>query len=147
MKHNTPLEELENLQSEDDALDQSVALNRIVMSMLESKKREDFWRNIILLISLLVNIAIATIFVVYESQWTTTTTTTTTTVTQDTGEGEGNNVYQSGENASYFQGASEEVTPDGQASNSNYYNDTYKDQSSTVYENNGNSYDENQLSE
>lgn len=33
--------------------------------------------------------------------------TTTTTVTQDTGEGEGNNVYQAGEYASYEQGGVE----------------------------------------
>lgn len=83
MKPDTPIKELDALRKEEDALDQSVALNRIVMTMLESKRREDFWLRIILIISLLVNIVIAGIFVVYESQWTTTM--TTTTVTQDTG--------------------------------------------------------------
>lgn len=83
MKPDTPIKELDALRKEEDALDQSVALNRIVMTMLESKRREDFWLRIVLIISLLVNIVIAGIFVVYESQWTTTM--TTTTVTQDTG--------------------------------------------------------------
>lgn len=90
MKPDTPIKELDALRKEEDALDQSVALNRIVMTMLESKRREDFWLRIVLIISLLVNIVIAGIFTWYESQWTTTT--TTTTVTQDTGEGTGNNV-------------------------------------------------------
>ena len=117
MKPDTPIQQLDALRKEEDALDQSVALNRIVMTMLESKRREDFWLRIILIISLLVNIAIAGIFTWYESGWTT----TTTTVTQDTGEGSGNNVYQFGKNASYTQGDSEEVKPDGQA-NDNYQN-------------------------
>lgn len=62
MKPDTPIEELNAIQQEGDALDQSVALNRIVIAMLESKRREDFWLRIILIISLLVNIAIAGIF-------------------------------------------------------------------------------------
>lgn len=81
---------------EKEALDQSVALNRIVLNMLESKRKEDFWLRIVLIISILANIAISCIFICYESQFTTEKTITTT-VTQDTGEGEGNNVYQSGE--------------------------------------------------
>lgn len=101
MRPDTPIKELDALRKEEDALDQSVALNRIVMTMLESKRREDFWLRVILIISLLVNIVIAGIFVVYESQWQYAETTTTT-VTQDTGEGSGNNVYQAGENASYI---------------------------------------------
>ena len=121
MKPDTPIKELDALRKEEDALDQSVALNRIVMTMLESKRREDFWLRIILIISLLVNIVIAGIFVVYESQWTTAT--TTTTVTQDTGEGSVNNVYQAGENANYIQGNSEEVTPNGETNSDNYYGD------------------------
>ena len=121
MNPGTPIEELDALCKEEDALDQSVALNRIVMTMLESKRREDFWLKIILIISLLVNIAIAGIFTWYESGWTT----TTTTVTQDTGEGSGNNVYQAGKDASYIQGNSEEVTPNGEANN--YYSDQNTD--------------------
>lgn len=121
MKPDAPIKELDALRKEEDALDQSVALNRIVMTMLESKRREDFWLRVILIISLLVNIVIAGIFVVYESQWQYTETTTTT-VTQDTGEGSGNNVYQAGENASYIQGNSEEVTPNGETNSDNHQN-------------------------
>lgn len=127
MKPDTPIKELDALRKEEDALDQSVALNRIVMTMLESKRREDFWLRIILIISLLVNIAIAGIFTWYESQWEYTDTVTTTMVTQDTGEGSGNNVYQAGENANYIQGNSEEVKPNGETNNNNYYSDQDKD--------------------
>lgn len=125
MKPDTPIQELDAIRKEEDALDQSVALNRIVMTMLESKRREDFWLRVILVISLLVNIAIAGIFAWYESGWTTTT--TTTTVSQDTGEGSGNNVYQAGENATYTQRNSEEVTPNGETNRDNNYShqDTY----------------------
>ena len=104
----TPLESLDELKAQEDALDQSVALNHIVMTMLESKRREDLWLKIILILSILVNVVISIIFVEYEynaSQ----VTTTTTTVTQDTGEGSGNNVYQSGENAVYEQTTPKEV--------------------------------------
>lgn len=125
MKPDTPIQQLDSLHKEKDALDQSVALNRIVMTMLESKRREDFWLRIILIISLLANIAIAGIFTWYESGWTTTA--TTTTVTQDTGEGSGNNVYQAGENANYNQGNSEEVTPNGETNSDNYNSDQNTD--------------------
>ena len=106
---------------EKEALDQSVALNRIVLNMLESKRKEDFWLRIVLIISILANIAISCIFISYESQFTTEKTITTT-VTQDTGEGEGNNVYQSGEHANYVQGNTEEVTPYGETNYQNNHN-------------------------
>lgn len=125
MKPDTSIQQLDALRKEKDTLDQSVALNRIVMTMLESKRREDFWLRIILIISLLANIAIAGIFTWYESGWTTTA--TTTTVTQDTGEGSGNNVYQAGENADYIQGNSEEVTPNGETNSDNYNGDQNTD--------------------
>lgn len=125
MKPDTSIQQLDALRKEKDALDQSVALNRIVMTMLESKRREDFWLRIILIISLLANIAIAGIFTWYESGWTTTA--TTTTVTQDTGEVSGNNVYQAGENANYIQGNSEEVTPNGETNSDNYNGDQNTD--------------------
>lgn len=114
VKPDSTLEQLSTLQKEEDALDQSIALNRIVMTMLESKRREDFWLRIILIASIFANIVIAGIFIWYESQWEYTETTTTT-VTQDTGKGSGNNVYQAGENADYIQETPEEVTPDGEA--------------------------------
>lgn len=102
-----------NEMKEKEELDQSVALNRIVLNMLESKRKEDFWLRIVLIISILTNIVISCIFIGCESQFTTEKTITTT-VTQDTGEGEGNNVYQSGEHANYVQGNTEEVTPYGE---------------------------------
>lgn len=102
-----PINDLDTLKTEDDALDQSIALNRIVMSMLESKRREDFWLRIILILSILVNLVICIVFVQYEKHISTE---TITTVEQDTGEGNGNNVFQSGESAKYIQGNSEEVT-------------------------------------
>lgn len=110
-----------NEMKEKEALDQSVALNRIVLNMLESKRKEDLWLKIVLIISILANIAISCIFITYENQFTTEKTVTTTTVTQDTGEGEGNNVYQSGEHANYVQGNTEEVTPYGEANDQNNY--------------------------
>lgn len=115
-----------NEMKEKEALDQSVALNRIVLNMLESKRKEDFWLRILLIISILSNILISCIFVGYESQFTTEKTVTTTTITQDTGEGEGNNVYQSGEHANYVQGNTEEVTPDGETNDQNNYSDSYE---------------------
>lgn len=115
-----------NEMKEKEALDQSVALNRIVLNILESKRKEDFWLRILLIISILSNILISCIFVGYESQFTTEKTVTTTTVTQDTGEGEGNNVYQSGEHANYVQGNTEEVTPDGETNDQNNYSDSYE---------------------
>lgn len=103
MNEKSSINELDNLATEKDALDQSIALNRIVMTMLESKRREDFWLRIILIISLVANVLIVGIFIQYESHMSTTT--TTTTVEQDTGEGSGNNIYQTGEYASYIGGS------------------------------------------
>lgn len=125
------MDELESLRESEDALDQSIALNRIVMTMLESKRREDAWLRILLIISLLVNVVISCIFIAYESQFTTTTTTEEITIEQDTGEGSGNNVYQGGEYAQYIQG--EGVTPNGEANSANSENNSntntqYRDQ-------------------
>ena len=117
-----------NEMKEKEELDQSVALNRIVLNMLESKRKEDFWLRIVLIISILTNIVISCIFIGYESQFTTEKTITTT-VTHDTGEGEGNNVYQSGEHANYVQGNTEEVTPYGETNDQNNYNN-YKNKDS-----------------
>lgn len=125
------MDELESLRESEDALDQSIALNRIVMTMLESKRREDVWLRILLIISLLVNVVISCIFIAYESQFTTTTTTEEITIEQDTGEGSGNNVYQGGEYAQYIQG--EGVTPNGKTNNTSNQdngdtNTQYRDQ-------------------
>lgn len=63
-----PIKDLETMKTEEDALDQSIALNHIVMTMLESKRREDFWLRLVLIISILVNLVICIIFVQYEDQ-------------------------------------------------------------------------------
>ncbi len=116
-----PIKDLEAMKTEEDALDQSIALNHIVMTMLESKRREDFWLRLVLIISILVNLVICIVFVQYEKHMTTEM--VTTTVEQDTGEGNGNNVFQSGESAKYVQGNSEEVIY-GEANNHNNQNDS-----------------------
>lgn len=90
----------------ENALDQSLALNKVTMSLLHDRALECKRLWIALIISILVNVFTVSAFLWYESQWEYTTTETTT-VTQDTGEGTGNNVYQAGENATYHQGASE----------------------------------------
>lgn len=77
------------IKPEGDALDQSMALNKITMKLLEKKHKEDILTKIILLVSILVNLIIVGIFVAYESQFvvvpgtTETVTTSTTTTTQD----------------------------------------------------------------
>ena len=113
-------DQLRDLKKDPDALDQSIGLNRILLTLIDSQKKVQKWLCILLVLSILCNVAICVIFVAYESQFVTTT--ETITITQDTGEGEGNNVYQSGENAQYVQGNSEEVTADGET-DSNYYSD------------------------
>lgn len=107
-------------------LEQSRALNKIILTMLESKKKNDLFLKVILVISILANIAITGIFVAYESQFTTTEAITTTTVEQDTGEGSGNNVYQAGSDANYIQG-DVEVRPDGETES--YYSNSDTDTS------------------
>lgn len=123
MKKNKP-----NLQAEldllkgKDALDQSIALNRIVMTLLEQNKRRDRIISILLAVSIIVNALIVGGFLWYESQWEVTTTTTTT-ITQDSGQGNGNNVYQSGDSAKYVQGDVVEEDDNGETDNSDYYNE------------------------
>lgn len=100
--------DLKKLKEEQGALDQSIALNKITMKLLHDRAADCKRLWIALVISILVNLSIVGSFLWYESQWDyTTTTTKTTTVTQDTSEGTGNNVYQSGENATYQQEASD----------------------------------------
>lgn len=114
-------EHLRQLKSDSDALGQSLGLNRILLTLIDNQRRTHKWLCILLVISLLCNVAICCIFVAYESQFTTTT--ETITITQDTGEGEGNNVYQSGSDAQYIQGdSSGEVTTDG-TTDDNYYSE------------------------
>lgn len=114
-------DQLRDLKKDPDALDQSIGLNRILLTLIDGQKKTQKWLCILLVVSLLCNVAICTIFVAYESQFATTT--ETITITQDTGEGEGNNVYQSGSDAQYIQGdSSGEVTTDG-TTDDNYYSE------------------------
>ena len=110
-------DELRELKKNPDALEQSVGLNRILLTLIDGLKKTQRWMCILLVISILCNVLICAIFVAYESQFTTAT--ETITIEQDSGEGSGNNVYQSGENAQYVQ---EGVTKDGEADD-NYYSD------------------------
>lgn len=115
-------DQLRHIKQEEDALDQSLGLNRILLTLINSQQRAHKWLCILLVISLICNVAICCIFVAYESQFTTTT--ETITITQDTGKGEGNNVYQSGSDAQYIQGdSSGEVIVDGTADDNHYPED------------------------
>lgn len=120
---NNPIDELDKLGKESGALDQSIALNRIVMTLLENNRRSNKFLSIVLVISILVNLAIVGLFIAYESQFTTTT--TEVVIEQDTGEGYGNNVYQAGEYANYIQ---EGAVTDGTANNSDQNNNSNTEQ-------------------
>lgn len=91
-----------NEQEKVNALDESLALNKIAIDLLNQKKKDHLRLWIIIIALIVVNLAEVCIFIWYESQMETVeTVTTTTTVDQDTGEGAGNNVYQAGEHAQY----------------------------------------------
>lgn len=105
-------ENLKNLR-EEGSLDESIALNRITMQLLKDRAADCKRLWIALVISILVNLVLVGGFLWYESQWEKAE--TVTTITQDTGEGSGNNVYQSGESATYNEGGDK----DGQADHSN----------------------------
>lgn len=73
-------DQLRDMKKNSDALDQSIGLNRILLTLIDNQKRTQRWMCILLVISLLCNVAISTIFVVYESQFITTASTETVTV-------------------------------------------------------------------
>lgn len=103
---------LGKIKEEENALDQSVALNKIVMQLLKTKAQENKRLWIALVISILVNLLIVGGFLWYESQWEYTTTTTTE-VTQES-EDTGSNLLQVGDNSRMFFGLGED-DEDGQA--------------------------------
>ena len=103
-----------------DALDQSIALNKIVMALLDQSKKQNRSLVILLAISIVINLFIVGIFVWYESGFDTTVTTTTTTITQDSMDGTGNNVYQSGNSAKYIQGNMTEEDINGETEDCDY---------------------------
>lgn len=90
-----------SVERENAEIEELSALNKITMKLLEEKAKEAKRLWIALIVSILVNAFLVTALLYYESQFTTTVETVTTTVTQDTGEGQGNNIYQSGESATY----------------------------------------------
>lgn len=107
---------LGKIKEEEDALDQSVALNKIVMQLLKTKAQENKRLWIALVISILVNLCIVGAFLWYESQWEYTTTTTTE-VTQES-EDTGTNMLQLGDNSRMFFGLGED-TDDGETISEN----------------------------
>lgn len=96
---------LGKIKEEEDALDQSVALNRIVMELLKTRAKENKRLWIALVINILINLFIVGGFLWYESQWEYTT--TTTEVQQDSGE-DGLNMLQVGDNSRMVLGLGEE---------------------------------------
>lgn len=104
---------LGEIKEEEDALDQSVALNKIVMQLLKTRAQECKRLWIALVISILVNLAIVSGFLWYESQWEYTTTTTDSTEVQQDSEDNGLNLLQVGDNSRMLFGLEE--GEDGQA--------------------------------
>ena len=82
--------DLDELRTEEAALDQSIALNRITLALLHSQRENNKRLFIALIISILLNAFTVCGFLIYESQWERTDTTTTT-WTQSV-EGEGNDI-------------------------------------------------------
>lgn len=107
------VEAIDGIRDEKDALDQSVALNRIVMQLLETRAQECKRLWVALIVSILVNLAIVAGFLWYESQWEYSTTTTSTEIQQEA-EDDGLNLLQVGDNSRMFFGL-EEDDVDGQA--------------------------------
>lgn len=59
MKHTEQVvDQISKLKEEEDALDQSIALNKIIMNLLKTKAQENKRLWIALVISILVNLAI-----------------------------------------------------------------------------------------
>lgn len=73
------LEDIDQIKGEDDAIDQSLALVRVSMSLIKTLKEANKRMFVALAISLLVNLVTIAGFLYYESQWETTETITTTT--------------------------------------------------------------------
>ena len=61
----TPIQDLDTLKSEEDALDQSIALNKITMRLLQDRAADCKRLCIALVISILVNLAIVASFLWY----------------------------------------------------------------------------------
>lgn len=79
------------------------AINSVAVELLSQQRQHNKHLFIALIISIVINIAIVISFLVYESQWeyTVESSTTETTVTKEQCENCGNNVFQTGEHATY----------------------------------------------
>lgn len=113
---------LGKIKEEENALDQSVALNKIVMQLLKTKAQENKRLWVALVISILVNLCIVGGFLWYESQWEYATTTTTE-VTQES-EDTGTNLLQVGDNSRMFFGFEEDTNGNQTVSEDNYNSDS-----------------------
>lgn len=114
------VDQISKLKEEEDALDQSIALNRIIMNLLKTKAQENRRLWIALILSILVNLAIVGGFLWYESQWEYFAETTSTEVVQDTA-GEGSNLLQVGDGSRMVFGLEEEAS-NGETISEDYYN-------------------------
>ncbi len=94
--------------TQEEALSQSTALNKIILKLLKDRAAECKRLWVALIISILVNLVIVGGFLWYESLWDYAVTTETVEVDQDTGDGSGSNIYQSGDNSTYNDHAPEE---------------------------------------
>lgn len=117
----------ENLKDlrEEGSLDESIALNRITMQLLKDRAADCKRLWIALIISILANLIICGAFLWYESQWERTE--TVTTVIQDTEDGGGNNVYQSGESATYNEGGDSNGQADSSGQDSDQDQELYQE--------------------
>lgn len=115
------VDQINKLKEEEDALDQSIALNRIIMNLLNTKAQENKRLWIALILSILVNLAIVGGFLWYESQWEYFTETTSTEVVQDTA-GEGSSLLQVGDGSRMVFGLEEEASNGETISEGDYNN-------------------------
>lgn len=83
------------------------AMNSVAVELLSQQRQHNKHLFIALIISIVINIAIVIAFLIYEAQWeyavegSSTETNETTTVTQEQSENGGDNVFQTGEYATY----------------------------------------------
>lgn len=105
-------------------LESAKALNDIALELLRHKKSDHTKMFVIIILLIVMNIVQCALFIWYINQESEVVETITTeeTITQDT-EGDGNNVYQSGEEAQYIQQGKTEVNSDGETDDSSQDND------------------------
>lgn len=60
---------IEEIENEEEALNQSLALNKVIINLLKQQRETNKRMFIALIVSILVNLAIVGGFLWYESQW------------------------------------------------------------------------------